>query len=948
MRGGNYMPNSMGSQWNKWDLHLHTASSFDYQYKADDADDILCKQLKDNNVKAVAITDHWKIDAERIKNLRLKAPNITFFPGVELRTDKGSKNLHIILIFSEQMSLCELSADFEAIMIRHKAKFQESDQKIYWTFEDIITFAKEHNALVSIHAGNKENGIDKEIKNDNQFHMAIKEDIADYVDFFEIARKRDIKDYNEHVFKEIKRKPLIMCSDNHNPNDYTVKEKLWIKGELTFDGLRQCLHQPLERVFIGDVPPVLDRLNKNLQKNISTISVKRVENPLNTDKTWFDFELPLNPGLVAVIGSKGSGKSALADIIAYMCKSNTIQKASFLNENRFKKGPQYYAKDYEAELTWADGKTCIQNINEINEDSTIEYAQYLPQKHIEEVCNEFGDVFQKEINKVIFSYVDKTERGETRSLKELVELKSNPLNIERESQLSRLRAINKEIIKLEEKKKKSYRKKLQDGLANTEESLKRHEDNKPAEVNKPVPKESNKEYETKLAEYNKQIEELEVEKSSAVKEITDINIFVSEANSVLASIEALHKKYISTRDLISDFSDRHYLKLSVPQYNLSPISEALLQNIDLREKLKKELWDSVYNKDNGVEVKIKHLKERKESLISETDSEEKKYQKYLSDLKVWEEEHNRIKGDNSTDGSVEYFKSELKYLDDTIDTDYNTAISEREKVVRDLYENIRKKLTVYQEIYAPVQKEIVSLLGNLEDNITFQAEVLLKDMRFSKKIVDFINMRYNGKFGRGHKPEQEIKLLLDRTDFSNEDSVIELVNEFIEVVTEDLESADNRISNIESFYDFVCKLEYIDVNYRLKMGERNLAELSPGERGILLLVFYLALSKESNPIIIDQPEDNLDNQSVYSKLVPCICRAKQRRQVIIVTHNPNIAVACDAEQIIYCQMDKQNSQITYISGSIENPEMQKHVVDVLEGTMPAFDLRRRKYSSSSN
>ena len=255
---------------------------------------------------------------------------------------------------------------------------------------------------------------------------------------------------------------------------------------------------------------------------------------------------------------------------------------------------------------------------------------------------------------------------------------------------------------------------------------------------------------------------------------------------------------------------------------------------------------------------------------------------------------------------------------------------------------------MYQDIYAPVQKEIVTLLGDLEDSITFQAEVLLKDMKVSEKISEFINLRYNGKFGRGHNSVQEIKLLLDRTDFSNEDSVVNLVNEFIEVVTENLEAADNRISNIESFYDFVCKLEYIDVDYRLKMGERNLAELSPGERGILLLVFYLALSKESNPIIIDQPEDNLDNQSVYSKLVPCICRAKQRRQVIIVTHNPNIAVACDAEQIIYCQMDKQDSQITYISGSIENPEIKKHVVDVLEGTMPAFDLRRRKYSYSSN
>ena len=82
---------------------------------------------------------------------------------------------------------------------------------------------------------------------------------------------------------------------------------------------------------------------------------------------------------------------------------------------------------------------------------------------------------------------------------------------------------------------------------------------------------------------------------------------------------------------------------------------------------------------------------------------------------------------------------------------------------------------------------------------------------------------------------------------------------------------------------------------------------------------------------------------MFSNLVPCINAAKQKRQVIIVTHNPNIAVACDAEQIIYCEMDKDNYQIRYSAGSIENPITRKHVVDVLEGTMPAFELRRKKY-----
>ncbi len=122
-----------------------------------------------------------------------------------------------------------------------------------------------------------------------------------------------------------------------------------------------------------------------------------------------------------------------------------------------------------------------------------------------------------------------------------------------------------------------------------------------------------------------------------------------------------------------------------------------------------------------------------------------------------------------------------------------------------------------------------------------------------------------------------------------------------------------------------------------------MSELSPGERGIVLLVFYLALSKNNYPLIIDQPEDNLDNQSVYKRLVPCIKAAKKNRQIIVVTHNPNIAVACDSEQIIYTQMNKETFEFTYQTGSLENHEIRKKVVDILEGTMPAFDLRRLKY-----
>jgi len=131
----------------------------------------------------------------------------------------------------------------------------------------------------------------------------------------------------------------------------------------------------------------------------------------------------------------------------------------------------------------------------------------------------------------------------------------------------------------------------------------------------------------------------------------------------------------------------------------------------------------------------------------------------------------------------------------------------------------------------------------------------------------------------------------------------------------------------------------------LKLDETELSQLSPGEKGALLLIFYLLIDKNDIPLVMDQPEENLDNQSVYELLVHYIKEAKKRRQIVIVTHNPNLAVVCDAEQIIYAKIDKTNrNTVSYKSGSIENSEINKKIVDVLEGTMPAFSNRESKYA----
>ena len=933
-----------GSEWRRWDLHLHTASSYDYAYKGDDADELLCNALHANGIAAVAITDHFLIDSNRIRHLRSLAPDIVFFPGVELRTDKGANNLHLIMIFSNWYDLDILSEDFSAWR-RDKAKSADSDQTIYWTFEDAVEFGIKHNALITIHAGKKSNGLDREISNSLPYKEAMKADIAKSVQFFEVNRKQDEADYRKYVFTDIEEKPIIICSDNHDPRKYKTKENLWIKADVTFEGLKQCIYQPKQRVYLGTIPPALDRENKNKRNNIKNVAVHRVENPRNKIQ-WFDFDIPLNSGLIAIIGNKGSGKSALSDIIGQLCKCTTMSKAAFLNDRRFRKAPNNYAADYTATVTWGDGHVSDISLDVDDFGTVIEDAQYLPQQYIEDVCNDMGSGFQTEIDRVIFSYVDTTERGSAANLKELVDNRSASIGIQIEGVQKEIAATNEYIIRLESKMTSAYAKRIADSLKKMQETVARHLKMKPKEVKKPNPNGGNAEYQRNLAEINTTIETIKTQIETLRKELTSTNTYIEETKELIAKIELVEQSVVDTQLIVDSFFLKHGLSNIEHKMDLVSPLQALRNYLQKLKQKRTSILNQVNGNDvvKGLDNKLRELEERKDELISTADTEEKAYQKYLKDLAEWEDEKKRIIGDENTEDTFKYFENESNYIQNSLVLDYRNARSKRDDLLFSLFTCKEKLVGVYKDIYAPVEKEIDTLLGELEDRVVFDAEIQLAERAFVEKVLSFVNHRHTGIFKGKPEAHKLMERLLKETDFRDKTSLLSLLKEIMKVVDEDIDNSERKITDKEAFYAYLYNLNYIGVTFKLKVGDRNLDELSPGERGIVLLIFYLALNKNSTPIIIDQPEDNLDNQSVYSKLVPCICAAKDRRQVIIVTHNPNIAVACDAEQIIYCDMDKNGLCISYTSGSIENETIKQHVIDVLEGTMPAFDLRRRKYT----
>jgi hypothetical protein len=151
----------------------------------------------------------------------------------------------------------------------------------------------------------------------------------------------------------------------------------------------------------------------------------------------------------------------------------------------------------------------------------------------------------------------------------------------------------------------------------------------------------------------------------------------------------------------------------------------------------------------------------------------------------------------------------------------------------------------------------------------------------------------------------------------------------------------------KQFAHWVFSTDHISVRYGISYDGVDIQNLSPGTRGIVLLLLYLALDDvDDRPLIIDQPEENLDPKSVFDELVPLFVTAKTKRQVIMVTHNANLVINTDADQIIIADAGAHPTHglpmISYVAGGLEDAVIRKAVCDILEGGEDAFRERARR------
>src|SRR6202044_1110464 len=131
------------------------------------------------------------------------------------------------------------------------------------------------------------------------------------------------------------------------------------------------------------------------------------------DEHWFDgISLEFNPGLIAVIGNKGSGKSALTDIVA-LAGNTHRREMEFLNTKRFRRA-ENKSRHFRATLTWLDGTSVVVTLDQDPNTAKPERIRYLPQQVIEKLCNEISGGsdtdFEKEMKKVIFFHLSEDSR----------------------------------------------------------------------------------------------------------------------------------------------------------------------------------------------------------------------------------------------------------------------------------------------------------------------------------------------------------------------------------------------------------------------------------------------------------------------------------------------------------------------------------------------------------
>lgn len=775
---------------------------------------------------------------------------------------------------------------------------------------------------------------------------------------------------------------LLDCSDSHHFSDSGNKDRIgkcftWIKADPTFEWLKQIIYEPEDRVYIWEKPDVLERVKNNKTKYIKSLKIGQVSWYDEKKWVWFkDQQIEFNKELVAIIWNKWNGKSAIADILGLLGNTRNFNNFSFLDSKRFHKDK--LSKSFQWFLEWENGVVD----NRILWDwvlwaSSPEKVRYLPQSFFDTLTTELsGKDFKETLEKVIFQHLDDSLKMWKDSFDALNKYKTQSINAEIDKIKVLLVDLNKEILELEMKSLPDFLAKVENSIKEKDielsEKRKLLEDLNKKEVKNPNDDELSKQIKSKhfeeieklnaiLLGINTKIEEQKLLKGKLEIDKEEITTLLANFKSIedqvvkykLANKEKLLKYWINIDDVIKLQIDKDLLvsKLSEVNQGIQDIVQLFLPEEDLSDL--EEDQRLLLRKKSLLIQKQKYLEdiEKQKQALSKPEKEYQEYleQKNLIDLAILE-----IVGSIDKPNTLEYHKGIRSYINTKLQWELSILKERRLELSLLILAEKKKIIDLFKAFKEPIDKKVEDNREYLDEEYAINIDVKLSlDNNFIHNFLYYVNQSKKWSFSWKTEWEFLLKSICWEKDFYEESSIKEMLSSLLDHLSYDKrEDWDNeervpseQISDLNSFYNYLFWLDYLDPEYELKSWKKSLEALSPWEKWTLLLIFYLLIDKEWIPLIIDQPEDNLDNQSVFKMLTRFIKMAKKQRQIIIVTHNPNLAVGADAEQIIYVKIDKEdgNNTFSFESGSIENNGINRITVDILEWTMPAFDKRRLKY-----
>lgn len=1002
------MSGMRGSEWRGWDLHVHTPASIEHNYVGGTTEEVWDRYLSElealpAHIRVLGINDYWTLDGFvrlRLEKQAGRLQNIeALFPVIEMRLGEfggtGSKlsraNLHAIFDpdldpnviqaqflsglpakfridpaspsddwagLIDEKSTADLGAAIRAAMPDTEPEPTESNYRL--GFNALVVSLSDVRDLVDSTAlrGRVLLALGKtewaDIKwNDNT--IASKRTLVNsaHLLFTAFDDSSTWTQHRDQLRAANVRDTLLDCSDAHHWADSEHKDRLgncwtWLRADASLAGLKQALLDFDSRVFVGIQPPDLARFGSQPGTVLTGIHVASRTGTAPP----FDYDLQLNPRFVAVIGNKGQGKSALLDCIARGANSSRPEFA-FLNQTRFLSPKnRRKAAQFDVEVKWMDGTARTVALDRGHERGALERVEYLPQSFIEQICSsdpdgEHLEAFEEELKAVLFTHISEPERAGADSLDTLLSNKTADLDASIERMRSEVREgvellhellVEANELSIHELKGRRDEKRAQ--LATAEASL-----SEATEALESIDngRENNTEVLAAEAHLDELVARREAIATSAATVVRSRVSHEARLNDLRVTIQSIE----SQSDELMALGDDIYALVTEESKSPSGVVKVELDTQFIAEGIQKV--ESEIVRASEASTQLAESLQEVESAIHESRQKLASLDQ-VRELARREAEQQRLRvdaisGTPSDPDSLQGLEAAIlrhEKLPELIREQQAALVVAALRIL----EINQQRLTTVAELYRPAAEFTAESDIATSAGLSFSAELVVSPAW--DDIAGAIDLRRAAGLANELGAMRRVRHLSDPAD----------LREALEIVlgrvvraagaADGLQVApDENLKGATPFVTFaeaLLGLEWLELRFGLSGNGFSLRELSPGQRGLILLLFYLVLDKRNVPLLLDQPEENLDNETIKQLLVPALRESSSRRQVIVVTHNANLAIVGSADQVVHCS--KVGDSFVLQAGSAADATISGLSVDVLEGTWEAFQARRDVYESA--